>query len=397
MIYLDNAATTALSEQVAQTMQPYFSEKFGNPSSVYTLGSDARKAVEDSRVSVAGTINAKPKEVIFTSGGTESNNLAILGVAKSAMLKNSDKNHIITTKIEHPSVLNTCRSLESQGFSVDYLGVDGEGFVDVEQLKRKVTGRTLLVSVMHANNEIGVIEPIEDIGSFLSSLDHKVYFHVDAVQSYTKVMIDVEKSGIDLLSVSSHKIHGPKGVGALFVKDGTGIEPLSYGGSQESGIRPGTENVPGIIGFSEAVKIAFKHMKENNEHMKGLRDHMIARIEKEIPDVILNGPGSEKRLPNNVNFSFKYIEGESVLLHLDMEDIFVSTGSACSSLKLEPSHVLMAIGRPHEFAHGSIRFTLSRYTTVEEISRLLELLPGIVKKLRYISSVDSSTDMSKFE
>ncbi|MBW6451215.1 MAG: cysteine desulfurase [DPANN group archaeon] len=397
MIYLDNAATTQISDDVIKAMVPYFSEKFGNPSSIYSFGSNVNKVIEESRNIIAQIIGANPKEIIFTSGGTESNNLAIIGIAQEIHKKDSKKNHIITTKIEHPSVLNTFKHLESIGFSVDYLDVDSDGVVDVEQLKDLVTENTIFVSVMHANNEIGTIEPIEKIGSFLASLKHRVYFHVDAVQTYTKVPIDVKKANIDLLSISSHKIHGPKGVGALFVKKGVSLKPLMFGGPQERSMRPGTENVSGILGFSKASEIAFKDMEKNNKHMISLRNKLIDSIEKNISDVILNGAKGDMRLSNNVNISFKYVEGESLLLYLEMEDIFVSTASACSSKKLEPSHVLLAIGRPHEFAHGAIRFTLSKYTTTEEISKLLDILPPIVKKLRDMSSIDKDTDMTKFK
>lgn len=396
-IYLDNGAATKVAKEVAEAMYPYFTENYGNASSLHSFGSKAKEAIENSRNIIAKTLNAEPKEIIFTSGGTESNNLAIIGTAKAAISKNSPKKHIITTKIEHPSVIESVRSLERLGFSVDYLDVDSDGFISAEQLKSKVTEKTLLVSVMHANNEIGTIEPVREIGTILSSLPHKVYFHVDAVQSYSKVKIDVNSMNIDLLSISSHKIHGPKGVGALFIKKGADIEPILYGGGHEFNTRAGTENVAGIVGFSKASELAFSDFENSTSGMASLRDSLISQVEKSIPDTILNGPRGEKRLPNNVNFSFKYVEGESILLYLDMEGIAVSTGSACSSLKLEPSHVLTAIGRPHEVIHGSIRFTLSRYTKKEEISKLMQVLPGIVQKLRKMSSIDEKTDISKFK
>lgn len=377
-VYLDNGATTKVSEDVKKSMDPFFSEDYGNASSLHDFGRKAKKALENSRRVIAEYINAEPGEIIFTSGGSESDNLAIKGVAFS----NIDKgNHIITSKIEHPAVLETCRFLERHGFEVTYLDVDNEGFISLEDLKNAITDRTILVSIMHANNEIGTLEPIEEIGKICKSKG--IYFHTDAVQSFTKSKIDVRSSNIDLASFSSHKIHGPKGVGALFIREGIRIDKMSHGGHHEFNKRAGTENIPGIVGFAKAVEVADE---SSILKMAELRDILIEELTK-IENTQLNGP-KDKRLCNNVNIAFNFVEGESLLTMLDLAGIAVSTGSACSSRSLEPSHVLLAIGLKHEIAHGSIRFTLSRYTTEEEIRYVVDIVKKSVKKLREMSPLN---------
>ncbi len=375
-VYLDNGATTMVDKEVEKAILPYFTKVYGNASSLHTHGQEAKKALEESREVIAKKINALPEEIIFTSGGTEADNLAIKGIA----FANKEKGkHIITTKIEHHAVEKTCKFLESDGFEVTYLDVDKEGFVDLEELKKAITDKTILVSIIHGNNEIGTIQDIEKIGEICK--EKNVYFHTDAVQSFTKVPIDVKKQNITLASFSAHKIHGPKGIGALFVKKGTKIKKLSDGGSQENNLRGGTENIPLIMGFAKAVELA---KEEDCKKMEKLRDYFIEKIEKEIPEVKLNGSRKE-RLCNNVNITFKYIEGEALLLRLDDKGIAVSTGSACSSRELKPSHVLIAIGLHPAMAHGSIRFTLSRFTTKEEVDYTIKHLKEVVAELRSIS------------
>jgi len=375
-VYLDNGAATMVDPKVVKAMNPFFTEKFGNASSLHELGRISHEALEKSRAIIAEKINALPEEIIFTSGGTESDNIAIMETAFPNIEK---KNHIITTKIEHPAVLQTCKFLEAHGFNVTYLGVDNEGFIDIKKLEQSITEKTVIVSIMHANNEIGTIQDIDAIGEICKK--HHVAFHTDAVQSFTKVPIDVKKLNVDFISLSAHKIHGPKGIGALYVRKGTRIKSLLKGGSQESKLRPGTENIPGIIGFAKAVELASEaHIKK----MEKLRDYFIGEIKKNFSDIVVNGTETE-RLCNNINVSFKGIEGESLLMHLDEKGIAVSTGSACSSQSLEPSHVLLAIGLNAEVAHGSIRFTLSRFTTKEELDYTLNNLTEIVKNLRQIS------------
>lgn len=375
-VYLDNGATTRTDPEVVKTMLPYFTEKYGNASSLHQTGQESKMALEEDRHVIAKRINAKDDEIIFTSGGTESDNFAIKGVAYA----NKEKgNHIITSKIEHPAVLRSCEELEKEGFKITYLDVDGEGFVNLSQLKKSITNKTILVSIMLANNEIGTIQDIEEIGEICK--EKKVLFHTDAVQGFCKIPIDVKKINVDLISLASHKLHGPKGVGALYIRKGTKIKRISDGGPQEFKLRAGTENIPGIVGFAKAVKLwTDKDTKKNLE----LRDYLIDEILKKIPEAILNGP-REKRLCNNVNFSFKYIEGESLGGYLDAKGICSSSGSACSSKDLKPSHVLMAIGLSHEIAHGSLRLTLGRFNTKEEIDYVLENLPKIVQKLRKVS------------
>ncbi|MBW3003957.1 cysteine desulfurase NifS [Candidatus Woesearchaeota archaeon] len=375
-VYLDNGATTKVEPEVVKVMQPFFTERYGNASSLHQFGTEARDAVERSRKIIAESINAEPEEIFFTSGGTESDNLAIKGIMEHCIAGKGK--HMITSKIEHPAVLNTCKCLEKQGIEVTYLDVAKNGIINVEQLKKSIKKNTVLVSIMHANNEIGTIQPIKEIAKICKS--KKVLFHTDAVQSYTKEKIDVKDMGIDLASFSGHKIHGPKGIGFLYKRKGVHICPLINGGGHESGIRPGTENVPCIVGLAKAIEVS--KTSELNK-MKKLRDKLIAGL-KEIPESILNGH-PEKRLANNVNFCFKAIEGESLVLHLDQKGIAASTGSACSSHKLEPSHVLTAIGLPAEVAHGSLRLTLSKYTTEKEIVYAIKTIKEIVKNLRALS------------
>ncbi|MBW3000233.1 cysteine desulfurase NifS [Candidatus Woesearchaeota archaeon] len=375
-VYLDNAATTEVDEGVINAMIPFFKENYGNASSLHTKGQEAKKSLEEARKIIAQKINAEPEEIVFTSGGTESDKLAI----KGAVYANKEKGkHIITTKAEHPAVLGSFKSLWQEGFEVTYLDVDKEGFVDLKQLKKAIKPETILVSVIHANNEIGTINDITAIGQICK--EKGILFHSDAVQSFTKTPIDVKKMNIDLLSMSAHKIHGPKGVGALFVRKGVKVKKQLDGGAHEFRLRAGTENVAGIVGFVKAVELI---TNEDIEKITKLRDKLMKEIEEKIPEVILNGP-RDKRICNNAGFSFKHIEGESLLMHLDAKGICVSTGSACSSASLKPSHVLMAIGLEPEIAHGSIRFRLSKYNTEEEIDYVIENLIEIVKNLRAIS------------
>ncbi|MCK5322177.1 MAG: cysteine desulfurase [Candidatus Aenigmarchaeota archaeon] len=375
-VYLDNGATTMTDPQVSDTMAKYFTEVYGNASSLHSFGKSAKEALDISRRIIADSFNADSREIIFTSGGTESDNLAIKGVARALKDKG---NHIITSKIEHPAVLNSCKSLEKEGFRITYLDVDENAFIDLNQLKESITAETILVTLMHANNEVGTIQPIRRIGQICK--DNNIIFHTDAVQSYTKVDIDTKKIPVDLISISSHKIHGPKGVGALYIKKGTPLTKLSDGGSHEFDVRAGTENISGIVGFAKSVDLSTpEHIKLQNR----LKDQLIDGIQRSIPDTVLNGP-RDNRLCSNINISFRYIEGESLLMHLDMKEIAVSTGSACSSKKLEPSHVLLAMGIRPEHAHGSIRFTISRFTTKEEIDYTIDTLKPIVEKLRAIS------------
>ncbi|MFC2163097.1 cysteine desulfurase family protein [Candidatus Altiarchaeota archaeon] len=377
-IYVDNAATTRVDPAVLAEMLPYFTQGYGNPSSLHIPGENAREAIDGAREIVAAKINASPEEIVFTSGGSESDNLALKGIAYG--LKH-EGDHIITSQIEHPAVLNTCKSLEKDGFRVTYLPVDGQGFVDRKALDQAIDEKTLLVSIMHANNEIGTIQDIREIGKVCSEND--VLFHSDIVQSFTKVPIDVKTANIALASCSSHKIHGPKGVGGLFVREDVKrkMRRMIDGGGQEYGLRAGTENVPGIAGFGKAVELV---KEEEIKKMIPVRDYLITEALK-LPDSFLNGPPGDARLPNNVNVSFKHIEGESILLMLDAKGVSVSTGSACSSKSLDPSHVLTAIGRRPEESHGSVRMTLSRYNTMEEARIVAEALTEVVEKLRKMS------------
>lgn len=377
-IYLDYAATTPVDPRAIEAMKPYFSKVFGNASSLYRFGQEAKRALEESRYKIAEVINAKDSEIIFTSSGTESDNLAIKGIA----FANKDKGkHIIASTIEHDAVLEPSQWLEKQGFEITYLPVDKYGIVDIQKLENSIRKDTILVSIMHANNEIGTVESMEEIGKICRK--HDVHFHTDAVQTFGKIPIDVNKMNVDLLSASSHKIYGPKGVGMLFVREGVKIEPLLHGGGHESGLRSSTENVAGIVGFATAAEIAKKEMKKESARQIKLRDYLIRNVLK-IDKSHLNGH-PVKRLPNNTNFWFDFIEGESLVTHLDFYGIAASTGSACSSKSLEPSHVLIAIGLKHEQAHGSLRLTLGKYTTKADIDYVLDILPKVVNTLREIS------------
>ena len=372
-IYLDHAATTAVDREVVQAMLPYFTETYGNASSLHSFGRDAKNALDAGRQTVADALGAQANEIIFTSGGTESDNLALTGVGKG---------HIITSSIEHPAILNTCKYLTGLGCEVTYVPVDSEGMVDPGDVESAITGDTTLISVMHANNEIGTIQPVDEIGAI--ARDNGIPFHTDAVQSFGKTEIDLQKMNIDILSLSSHKIYGPKGIGALYIRRGVKIDPLMHGGEHEKGRRAGTENIPGIVGFAKAASLAIERFGSDREHLIKLRDMLIDGAMNAIDDVFLNGH-PVKRLPNNANLRFKFVEGESLLLHLDMKGVAVSTGSACSSASLEPSHVLLALGLAPEDIHGSIRFTLGRENTEEEIRYVLDVLPEMIDKLRAIS------------
>ncbi|MGD1117936.1 MAG: cysteine desulfurase NifS [Dehalococcoidales bacterium] len=378
-IYLDYAATTPVHPDALKAMLPYFRDIYGNPSSFHTAGQQAKGALEKARESVAGLIGARAEEIIFTSGGTEADNHALQGVC----LANAHKgNHVITTSIEHHAVLETCKSLEKRGIKVTYLPVDRYGMVDPADVKKAITPRTILISVMHANNEIGTIQPVGEIGKI--AREAGIYFHTDAVQTAGHIQVDVNNLGVDLLSMSAHKLYGPKGTGALFIRQGTQITPFIHGGGQEKGRRAGTENVPGIIGFGKAAEIARREMPAEGARLTGLRDIFIAGLHKSIGNIHLNGHPVQ-RLPNNINISVSYLEGESIILSLDLQGIYVSTGSACSSGDMEPSHVLLAAGCPPELARGSLRFTMGRWTEAEDIDRVLEVLLPIVEKLRDIS------------
>jgi cysteine desulfurase len=378
-IYLDYAATTPTHPEVVQAMLPYFSDFFGNPSSIYSYGQESREAVENARTSVARLIGAKDEEIVFTGGGTEADNYALKGTAYAQEKRG---NHIITTAIEHHAVLETCAFLEKRGFTVTYLPVDKYGLIDPESVKKALTPKTILVSVMHANNEVGTIQPLEEIGKI--TREAGVYFHTDAVQTAGHIPLEVNKLGVDLLSMSAHKLYGPKGVGALYIRKGVMLTPFIHGGGQEKGRRSGTENVPGIVGFGKAAELALPEIDAEAVRLKALRDKLIEGILKLIPETHLNGH-PVKRLPNNANISVDYIEGESMLLNLDLQGICASTGSACSSSSLEPSHVLLALGLRHEQAHGSLRFTLGKWTTEADIDRVFEVLPKIIGNLRAMS------------
>lgn len=378
-VYMDNAATTKLSPDVLNAMMPYLTDIYGNASSVHAFGREAREGVEHARNQVAAAINASPDEIFFTAGGTESDNMAIKGVAHKYAKKGK---HIITTAIEHHAVLHTCEALEKEGYEVTYLPVDEDGLISVEQVKAAMRDDTLLVTVMFANNEVGTIEPIAEIGALCR--ERNVLFHTDAVQAVCHVPIDVKVMNIDLMSISAHKFHGPKGIGALYCRKGIVLEPVIVGGAQERKRRAGTENVAGIVGLGAAIERAHKNMSADMARVSALRDKLISGILKNIPYVKLNGHPTQ-RLPQNVNFSIRYIEGESILLMLDINGIAASSGSACTSGSLDPSHVLLAMGIPHEIAHGSLRLTLSDMTTDEEVDYVLETLSKIVKHLRDMS------------
>lgn len=378
IVYMDHAATTYAAPEVVEAMLPYFSEKFGNPSSVYGIGQENKAAVEEARAKVAAAINAEPNEIYFTAGGTESDNWALKGVAFANIRKGK---HIITTAVEHHAILHAAEWLQSQGFEVTYLPVDQYGMVSPADVEKAIRPDTILISVMYANNEVGTIQPIAEIGAIARA--HGIYFHTDAVQAVGHVPIDVKAEHIDMLSLSGHKFYGPKGIGVLYIRRGVRIQNLLHGGAQESRHRAGTENVAGIVGLGAAIERAVAAMPEESARLTAMRDHMIRELLK-IPASHLNGHPTQ-RLPNNVNITFEYIEGEGILLLLNMFGICASTGSACNSASLEPSHVLTAMGVPHEIAHGSVRLTLGERNTEEDVSYVLEKLPEVVGKLRSMS------------
>ena len=379
MIYLDNAATTKTAPEVVDAMLPYFSEYYGNASTIYSLGAESKKAMDHARQTIADSLGAKPEEIYFTAGGSESDNWALKATAEAYASKGK---HIITTKIEHHAILHTCEYLEKRGFEITYLNVDRDGLISLDELKAAIRPDTILISVMFANNEIGTIEPISEIGEIAK--EHGVLFHTDAVQAFCHVPINVDECHIDMLSSSAHKLNGPKGTGFLYIRTGLKTRSFIHGGAQERKRRGGTENTSGIVGFGKAVEIAMATMEERTAKEKAMRDHLIERVLKEIPFARLNGHPSQ-RLSNNANFAFQFIEGESMLIMLDMEGICGSSGSACTSGSLDPSHVLLAIGLPHEIAHGSLRLTLSAETTMEQIDFTVDCLKKIVERLRSMS------------
>ena len=378
-VYLDNNATTKIDEEVVKTMMPYLLENYGNPSSIYKIGRENKKAVEDSREKVAQILNCEPNEIYFTSGGSESDNTAIRGIAYSYKNKG---NHIITSKIEHPAVLETCRQLEKEGFEVTYVGVNENGIVDLEELQKVIKPTTILITIMFANNEIGTIEPMQEIGEIAKK--HNIIFHTDSVQAVGSVKIDVKELNIDSLSLSAHKFYGPKGIGVLYVKKGIQFNKFINGGHQERNKRAGTENVAGIVGLAKAMELAYQNLEEHNNKIKELRDYYVNQIKEKIPYIKINGD-MEKRLPGNSNISFRFIEGEGLLLNLDLKGICASSGSACTSGSLDPSHVFLAIGLPHEIAHGSLRISIGKYNTKQEIDYVIESLVEIVVRLREMS------------
>ena len=378
-IYMDNAATTKTRPEVVEAMLPYFTEMYGNPSSVYELASQSKRAIDGARQIIADSLNTRLEDIYFTGSGSEADNWAIKGVAEAYRSKG---NHIITSKIEHHAVLYTCEWLEKNGFEVSYVDVDENGIIKLDELKNAIRPETILITVMFANNEIGTIQPIKEIGEI--AREHGIIFHTDAVQAYGQIPIDVEELGIDMLSSSAHKLNGPKGIGFLYIKKGLKLKSFIHGGAQERRRRAGTENVPGIVGYGKAVEIALETMAERTNKEKELRDYLIKKVLKEIPYTRLNGHRT-KRLPNNANLGFQFIEGESLLIMPDMQGVAGSSGSACTSGSLDPSHVLLAIGLPHEIAHGSLRLTLSDENTIEEIDYVVENLKEIVTKLRAMS------------
>ena len=374
--YFDNAATTRVDEEVVKEMLPYFTSEYGNPSSVYKLGRLAKKAVEESREKIAKVLNADPKEIYFTSGGSESDNTAIKGI----VLANKNKgNHIITSKIEHPAVLNTCRELEEEGFKVSYINVNENGIIDLEELNNSICDDTILITIMYANNEVGTIQPIEEIGRIAK--ERNIIFHTDAVQAVGNVRIDIKKLNIDALSMSGHKFYGPKGIGVLYVKNGINFKKIINGGHQEKDKRAGTENVPGIVGIGKAIEIAYNNLEENNKKISNLRNYYEEEITSKIPNVKINGD-SINRLPGNSNISFRKIEGDSLLFNLDLNGICASTGSACSSGSIDPSHVLTAMGLDAEDAGSALRVTFGKNNTKEEVDFLIEKIEEIVKRIR---------------
>lgn len=383
-VYLDHSATTPVHQEVASMMMTYMTDKFGNPSSVHSFGREVKKAMEKARGQMASLINANPEEIVFTSGGTEADNMAIIGTALAYKNKG---NHIITTNIEHHAITDSCAYLAKQGFKVTYLPVDENGLIKVEDVINAITDETILISIMHVNNEVGTIQPIKEIGQIAK--EKKIKFHTDAVQSVGKIPVDVNELNVDLLSASSHKIYGPKGVGCLYVRKGTRLERLSHGGGQERNRRAGTENTIGIIGFGKAAQLAKENLQIEMDRLTQLRDKLIAGIEEKIDHIKLNGH-RQQRVPGNVNISFLFVEGESLLLSLDMKGIAASSGSACTSGSLDPSHVLLAMGLSHEVAHGSLRMTLGKDNTQEQIDYVLEELPAIIERLRAMSPLYQS-------
>ena len=383
MIYLDYSATTPVKEEVLQEMLPYFTQNFGNPSSLYTKGLESREAVDKAREQVANLIGATPKEIFFTGCGSESDNWAVFGAAEALKDKG---NHIITTKIEHHAMLHSCEFLEKKGYKVTYLDVEADGIVTPEALEAAITDETILISVMMVNNEIGTIEPIKELAAVAKK--HGILFHTDAVQALANVPIDVKDLGVDLLSMSAHKIYGPKGIGALYMRKGLRLPNFIHGGGQEMGRRAGTENLPSIVGFGKAAELARENLDGPIAHCRELRDYLVQRVTTEIPDTFVNGT-MDARHPGNANITFKYIEGESILLLLDYKGVSVSTGSACSSKSLKPSHVLDALGVPVEMIHGTVRFTVGDFTTKEDIDYVVDVLKEIVEKLRVLSPVNS--------
>lgn len=379
IIYMDNAATTKTAPEVVEAMLPYFSEYYGNPSSVYELAGVSKKAINEAREKISQVIGAKPNEIYFTAGGSEADNWAIKETYEAYKGKG---NHIITTKVEHHAVLHTCQWLEKQGAKVTYLDVDENGIIRLEDLEKAITPETILISIMAANNEIGSLMPVKEIG--MIAKEHGILFHTDAVQAFGQIPLDVEECHIDMLSSSAHKINGPKGIGFLYIRKGLKLRSFIHGGAQERKRRAGTENVPGIVGYGKAAELAMTTMEERTAREREVRDYMIEKIKKEVPYCKLNGH-PVLRLPNNVNFSFQFIEGESLLIMLDMEGICASSGSACTSGSLDPSHVLLAIGLPHEIAHGSLRLTIGEETTKEDVDFVVEKIKGIVEKLRNMS------------
>ncbi len=379
IIYLDNAATTRTAPEVVETMLPYFSTYYGNPSSIYTLATESKKAITEAREKIADVLGAEANEIYFTAGGSESDNWALKATAEAYATKGK---HIITSKIEHHAILHTCDYLEKRGYEITYIDVDENGVLKLEDLKKAIRPDTILISVMTANNEIGTVQPIQEIGAIAK--EHGILFHTDAVQAFGHIPIDVEECHIDMLSASGHKINGPKGIGFLYIRKGVKIRSFVHGGAQERSRRAGTENVPGIVGLGKAAELAKQTMEERAKKERSLSEHLMERIEKEIPHCRLNGDRT-RRLPNNVNFSFQFVEGESLLIMLDMKGICASSGSACTSGSLDPSHVLLAIGLPHEIAHGSLRMTVSAENTIEEMDEVVDAISAIVKRLRDMS------------
>ncbi|MFA4879992.1 MAG: cysteine desulfurase family protein [Candidatus Doudnabacteria bacterium] len=394
-IYLDNSATTPVDREVLRAMLPYFSEKFGNPSSIHSLGQEGAEAILEAREKIALFLGCQKEEIIFTSGATEANNLALKGVMQACFQKTGKKGHLITSQIEHKAILEPAQVLEQEGYKVTYLPVSGEGIVEMQEVRKAIRDNTVLISLMYANSETGAIQPISEIGQFIKKINakrvnpapqgcrvNKIFVHTDAAQAVQYLDCNANSLGVDLLTLAGHKIYAPKGVGALYVKKGTPIIPIQQGGSQEYGLRAGTENVPYIVALAKACELVAQNRLRVSKKLAKLRDYLIQKIKKDILYCQLNGPRGERRLPNNVNFSFKGAEGESIVLDLDLEGIAVSTGSACTSHDLKPSHVLTAMGISPEIAHGSVRITLSKYTTAAEINKLIQVLPKIVERFR---------------